>query len=46
MASGKATLLACIFQVSKRSAVLPAEWMSALPALEAQPMASCFSAPP
>ena len=30
MASGKATLLACIVHVSKRSALLPAEWISAL----------------
>ena len=46
MASGKATGLACCSQVLKRSSVLPAEWISALPAREAQPMASCFRAPP
>ena len=46
MASGKTTELACCSQVLKRSSVFPAEWISAFPAREAQPMASCFRAPP
>lgn len=46
MASGKTTLLACSSHVLKRSSVLPAECISAFPAREAQPMASCLRAPP
>ena len=46
MASRK---VSCSAQFSHRifwSVTLPPEWMYALPALDAQPMDSCFSAPP
>ena len=46
IASGNSTLLACCFQVSKRSSVFPAEWIKAFPARLAHPIESCFSAPP
>src|SRR5699024_10964580 len=44
IASGNWTGLACCSQVLYRSSVAPAEWISALPPREAQPMASCLSA--
>ena len=46
MASGKAFRSAWTFQASMLESLLPPEWISALPAREAQPIDSCLSAPP